>query len=80
MSVETAREFLAKIATDEGLAKSAAGLTGPALVTLAQRWGYAFTETQLAQAAADTQDSGQLSGNELDQVSGGLRSRGPYTG
>lgn len=80
MSIETAREFLAKIATDEGLAKTAVGLSGPALVALAGQLGYVFSESQLQQATAGTQDSDKLSDDDLGQVSGGLRSRGLYNG
>lgn len=79
MSIDTAREFLAKIATDEGLATRAAGLSGPALVALAGQLGYVFSESQLQEASAGAQDSGLLSDDDLGRVSGGLASRGRYS-
>ena len=77
MSIDMAKEFLAKIATDEGTAVKARGLVGPALVALAQRMGYTFSEADLLQASSGAQDQSELF-DALDGVSGGLRSTGRY--
>jgi predicted ribosomally synthesized peptide with nif11-like leader len=78
MSVDIAREFLAKIATDEDLAKAAAGLSGPALITLARQLGYVFDESQLQEATTGASHSDTLSDDDLRRVSGGATSRGTY--
>lgn len=80
MSIDHAREFLAKIATDEGLAKTASGLSGQALVALAQQLGYVFSESELQQATAGVQESDKLSDADLEQVSGGLVVESTFSG
>ena len=81
MSIDNAKEFLAKIATDEGLAKTASGLSGPALVALAQQLGYVFSESQLQEATAGVQESdNKLSDADLEQVSGGLVVESTFSG
>ena len=79
MSVDMAKEFLAKIATDEGTAAKAKGLAGSALVALAQRMGYTFNEADLLKASSGVADPTALSDTVLDRVSGGLNRTGRYS-
>lgn len=74
MSINTAKEFLARIATESGTAEKAKGLSGSALVGLARQMGYVFSEADLQQAASGASDPNELSDDDLNRVSGGIGS------
>jgi predicted ribosomally synthesized peptide with nif11-like leader len=73
MSIQTAKDFLVKIATDEEAAKKAQAAHESALLTLARQMGYTFSEGDLRQAMDDVEALDQLSGEQLDRVAGGRR-------
>jgi predicted ribosomally synthesized peptide with nif11-like leader len=79
MSVDMAKEFLARIATEQETAERAKGLAGAALVDLARQMGYAFSEQDLQDALAGRHDPSELAEDALDGVSGGLQLPGSYS-
>ena len=74
MSAQMAKEFLVKIATDEGLAKKAADAQRAALLGVARELGYAFSDGDLSSAMEDVDELNALSAADLEAVAGG-RSR-----
>jgi predicted ribosomally synthesized peptide with nif11-like leader len=79
MSVQKAKDFLVKIATDEAAATKARAAHESALLVVAKELGYSFDATDLRDAMADIEDLDELSPEALEGVSGGLHPRLPTT-
>ena len=81
MSIYVAREFLARIATDNTIAGKAQGLSVSELASLAQGIGYSVTVGDLEKAMAGTADPDEMRDPDIESVSGGMaRSKFPYGG
>ncbi len=65
MSLEIARDFLTKVAKDEGFRKGLVGCTTGAEQQFARAAGFEFTREEIRAAAGELQDV------DLDVVSGG---------
>ena len=72
MSIQMAKEFLVKVATDESLARKAADAQRAALLDLAKKAGYSFSDADL-NSAMDEVD--ELSEADLRHVAGGRARR-----
>ncbi|MBP7775752.1 MAG: Nif11-like leader peptide family RiPP precursor [Acidobacteria bacterium] len=75
MSVQSAKEFLVKIATDEQLATRAEDAQRGALLGLAQELGYAFSDGDLSSAMEDVDELDKLSDADLRSIAGGRARR-----
>jgi len=73
MTIQTAKDFLVKIATDEAAAKKAQAAHESALLNLARQMGYTISESELRQAMADVEELDELSESQLSTISGGRR-------
>jgi len=73
MSIQTAKEFLVKVATDEAAATKAQAAHESALLNLARQMGYTFSENELRQAMSDVEELDELSESQLSTISGGRR-------
>jgi predicted ribosomally synthesized peptide with nif11-like leader len=78
MSIQEARDFLAKLESDEALAEQADDAYVSALLTVAQGAGFEIAEKDL-RAALD-QGSGELPDEALDKVAGGAGNFDAVTG
>ena len=75
MSIQSAKDFLVKIATDQKAAEKAQAAHESALLGLARQMGYNFSEGDLKAALADVESLDELSSAELRNVVGGARRR-----
>lgn len=71
MSIQNAKEFLVKIATDVKAAKEAQSAHEQALVRLGEGLGFRFSAADLRKAMADVDELDQLTDDQLAGVTGG---------
>lgn len=72
MSVEQAKEFLVKIATDAEAADKARLAHEASLLEVAKELGFSMTGTDLEAAIEEIAGIDELSEEELDEVAGGV--------
>lgn len=71
MSIQVAKDFLVKIATDVQSAKEAQAAHEDSLVGLGKRMGFAFSAADLREAMTAIDELDELSQTELEGVAGG---------
>jgi predicted ribosomally synthesized peptide with nif11-like leader len=75
MSIELAKEFLVRVATDESLAPQADEAQRAALLGLAKKVGYSFSDADLNAAMGQIDELDELTAADLQHVAGGLLRR-----
>ena len=71
MSIQVAKDFLVKIATDVKAAEDAQAAHEDSLVGLGKRMGFAFSAADLREAMTAIDELDELSEIELESVAGG---------
>ncbi len=72
MSVEQAKEFLVKIATDEEAADKARRAHEASLLKVAEELGFSLDASDLEAAMTSIAEIDELTDDELDEVAGGV--------
>ena len=71
MSIQVAKDFLVKIATDVKAAEEAQAAHEDSLVGLGKRMGFAFSAADLREAMTSIDELDELSESALESVAGG---------
>ena len=71
MSIQVAKDFLVRIATDVKAAEEAQAAHEESLVGLGKRLGFAFSAADLREAMTAIDELDELSATELESVAGG---------
>lgn len=72
MSTQSLHQFLDKAKKDSSLKQRLADASNPKeVITLGKQWGYNFSEQDMQQATKERMKSGEVSQDDLENVSGG---------